>query len=136
MANQFIEDIMSFQFPVITPETEITEAIEQLQKFDLFGAPVQDKHGALVGFISEQQLLAPLLQSSYFCDGATQISELMTTEPLAVSKNTTVLDLATQMQQDKPKIYPVIQADKVIAIVTRSHVINALRDNYLSCSKH
>ncbi|KZN60280.1 CBS domain-containing protein [Pseudoalteromonas luteoviolacea] len=136
MANQFIEDIMSFQFPVITPETEITEAIEQLQKFDLFGAPVQDKHGALVGFISEQQLLAPLLQSSYFCDGATQISQLMTTEPLAVSKNTTVLDLATQMQQDKPKIYPVVQADKVIAIVTRSQVINALRDNYLSCSKH
>ncbi|KZN36083.1 hypothetical protein N480_19020 [Pseudoalteromonas luteoviolacea S2607] len=136
MANQFIEDIMSFQFPVVTPETEITEAIEQLQKFDLFGAPVQDKHGALVGFISEQQLLAPLLQSSYFCDGATQISQLMTTEPLAVSKNTTVLDLATQMQQDKPKIYPVVQADKVIAIVTRSHVINALRDNYLSCSKH
>ncbi|MBQ4812786.1 CBS domain-containing protein [Pseudoalteromonas luteoviolacea] len=136
MANQFIEDIMSFQFPVITPETEITEAIEQLQKYDLFGAPVQDKHGALVGFISEQQLLAPLLQSSYFCDGATQVSELMTAEPLSVRKHTTVIDLATQMQQDKPKIYPVIHADKVIGIVTRSHVINALRDNYLSCSKH
>ncbi|MBQ4838925.1 CBS domain-containing protein [Pseudoalteromonas luteoviolacea] len=136
MANQFIADIMSTQFPTITPDTEITEAIEQLQTFGLFGAPVQDFQGKLVGFISEQQLLAPLLQSSYFCDGANQVAQLMSTETLSVKKEMTVVDLAAQMQQNKPKIYPVVEEGKVIAIVTRSQVINVLKENYLSCSTH
>ncbi|KNC68565.1 CBS domain-containing protein [Pseudoalteromonas ardens] len=136
MAKQFISDIMSTQFPLITPDTEITEAIAQLEKFALFGAPVQDRNGKLVGFISEQQLLAPLLQSSYFCDGATQVGQLMRKDTLSVSKTTTVVDLATQMQQDKPKIYPVVDNDKVIAVVTRSQVLSALKENYLSCSTH
>ncbi|QTL36609.1 CBS domain-containing protein [Pseudoalteromonas viridis] len=136
MAKQFIADIMSTQFPLITPETEITDAIAQLEKFALFGAPVQNSEGKLVGFISEQQLLTPLLQSSYFCDGATAVGQLMRTETLSVSRTTTVVDLATQMQQDKPKIYPVIENDKVIAVVTRSQVLSALKENYLSCSAH
>ncbi|KID55606.1 hypothetical protein JF50_20690 [Pseudoalteromonas luteoviolacea] len=136
MAKQFISDIMSAQFPKITPDTDITDAIAQLQQFGLFGAPVQDSEGHLVGFISEQQLLAPLLQSSYFCDGSSQVAELMSTETLSVTKATTVVDLATQMQQNKPKIYPVLEDEKVVAIVTRSQVIAALKENYLSCSAH
>ncbi|MCG7563926.1 CBS domain-containing protein [Pseudoalteromonas sp. McH1-42] len=136
MAKQFISDIMATQFPLITPDTEITQAIAQLEKFALFGAPVQDCNGKLVGFISEQQLLAPLLQSSYFCDGATQVGQLMRKDTLSVSKTTTVVDLAAQMQQDKPKIYPVVDNDKVIAVVTRSQVLSALKENYLSCSAH
>ncbi|AOT09978.1 CBS domain-containing protein [Pseudoalteromonas luteoviolacea] len=136
MAKQFISDIMSGQFPNITPDTEITDAIEQLHKFGLFGAPVQDSQGKLIGFISEQQLLAPLLQSSYFCDGANQVAELMSTDTLSVTQETTIVDLATQMQQNKPKIYPVLEDEKVIAIVTRSQIIAALKDNYLSCSAH
>ena len=94
-----------------------------------------DAQKQLIGFISEQQLLNPLLQNSYFCDGKIIAQDLMSKDVLAVKSNMLVVDLATQMQGDKPKIYPVVEDNKVIGLVTRSRVINALKQAYLSCAK-
>ena len=132
---QAIKDMMTSQFPTIYAHTELTDIIEQLQSHGLFGAPVVDAQKQLIGFISEQQLLNPLLQNSYFCDGKITAQDLMSKDVLAVKSNMLVVDLATQMQGDKPKIYPVLEDNKVIGLVTRSRVINALKQAYLSCAK-
>ncbi|GMM86855.1 CBS domain-containing protein [Pseudoalteromonas sp. MTN2-4] len=132
---QAIKDMMTSQFPTIYAHTELTDIIEQLQSHGLFGAPVVDAQKQLIGFISEQQLLNPLLQNSYFCDGKIIAQDLMSKDVLAVKSNMLVVDLATQMQGDKPKIYPVVEDNKVIGLVTRSRVINALKQAYLSCAK-
>lgn len=132
---QAIKDIMTSQFPTIYAHTELTDIIEQLQSHGLFGAPVLDAQKQLIGFISEQQLLNPLLQNSYFCDGKIIAQDLMSKDVLAVKSNMLVVDLATQMQGDKPKIYPVVEDNKVIGLVTRSRVINTLKQAYLSCAK-
>ncbi|TMO53535.1 CBS domain-containing protein [Pseudoalteromonas phenolica] len=132
---QAIKDIMTSQLPAIYAHTELTDIIEQLQSHGLFGAPVVDAQKQLIGFISEQQLLNPLLQNSYFCDGQITAQDLMSQDVLAVKSNMLVVDLATQMQGDKPKIYPVVENNKVIGLVTRSRVINALKQAYLSCAK-
>ncbi len=132
---QAIKDIMTSQFPTIYAHTELTDIIEQLQSHGLFGAPVVDAQKQLIGFISEQQLLNPLLQNSYFCDGKIIAQDLMSKDVLAVKSNMLVVDLATQMQGDKPKIYPVVEDNTVIGLVTRSRVINALKQAYLSCAK-
>lgn len=132
---QAIKDIMTSQFPAIYAHTELTDIIEQLQSHGLFGAPVVDAQKQLIGFISEQQLLNPLLQNSYFCDGKITAQDLMSKDVLAVKSNMLVVDLATQMQGDKPKIYPVVEDNTVIGLVTRSRVINALKQAYLSCAK-
>ena len=132
---QAIKDIMTNQFPAIYAHTELTDIIEQLQSHGLFGAPVIDAQKQLIGFISEQQLLNPLLQNSYFCDGKIIAQDLMSKDVLAVKSNMLVVDLATQMQGDKPKIYPVVEDNKVIGLVTRSRVINALKQAYLNCAK-
>ena len=132
---QAIKDIMTNQFPAIYAHTELTDIIEQLQSHGLFGAPVLDAQKQLIGFISEQQLLNPLLQNSYFCDGKIIAQDLMNKDVLTVKSNMLVVDLATQMQGDKPKIYPVVEDNKVIGLVTRSRVINALKQAYLSCAK-
>ena len=132
---QAIKDIMTHQFPAIYAHTELTDIIEQLQSHGLFGAPVLDAQKQLIGFISEQQLLNPLLQNSYFCDGKIIAQDLMSKDVLAVKSNMLVVDLATQMQGDKPKIYPVVENNTVIGLVTRSRVINALKQAYLNCAK-
>ncbi|MEI5640162.1 MULTISPECIES: CBS domain-containing protein [unclassified Pseudoalteromonas] len=134
MSQLFIRDIMSPDYPILTPETELTDAIQQLQKHHLIGAPVVDEARRLVGFISEQQLLKPLLDSSYFCDGKNHLGELLASPALQVSPQTTVVDLATQMQSNSPKVYPVVAEQKVVGIVTRSQVVAALTKSYLSCA--
>jgi predicted transcriptional regulator len=136
MLNTKVKDFMQQKLPHITPETEMTIAIAELQKFKLLGAPVFDENKCLVGFISEQELLEPLMQSSYFCDGVVKVSQLMRSEVVTVNGDTNIIELAEQMKPGKPKNYPVVDGDKVIGMISRAHVLKALYDNYLSCETH
>ncbi|MFQ3257987.1 MAG: putative transcriptional regulator [Gammaproteobacteria bacterium] len=136
MLNTKVKDFMQRKLPNITPDTEMTTAIAELQKFKLLGAPVFDKDKCLVGFISEQELLKPLTQSSYFCDGMVKVSQLMQTEVVTVSGDTNIIELAQQMQPGKPKNYPVVEGVKVIGMISRADVLKALYDNYISCQTH
>ncbi len=128
-----IKDIMSPHIPEIYAHTELTEIVAQLHKHHVFGSPVINQNKQLIGFISEQHLLEPLIQNSYFCNGQTTAQVLMTTGVLSVESTLSVLDLALQMQGNKPKVYPVVSDNKVIGIVTRSQVITALKAEYLKC---
>ncbi|WP_440054687.1 CBS domain-containing protein [Pseudoalteromonas sp. T1lg65] len=134
MSQLYIRDIMSPEVPFITPDTELTDAICLLQQYQLIGSPVVDNNKHLLGFISEQQLLKPLLQSSYFCDGKVTVAELMSESAVSVQPNNTVIDLAEAMLGNKPKVYPVVEENKVIGLVTRSQIVSALKLLYLSCA--
>ena len=133
MLNTKVQDFMQRKLPHITPNTEMTTAISELQKFNLLGAPVFDDNKSLVGFISEQELLKPLMRSSYFCDGVVKVSQLMQTEVVTVNADTNIIELAEQMKTGKPKNYPVVEGDTVIGLIGRSDVLKALFDNYVSC---
>ena len=105
MLNTKVKDFMQRKLPHITPNTEMTTAISELQKFNLLGAPVFDDNKSLVGFISEQELLKPLMRSSYFCDGVVKVSQLMQTEVVTVNADTNIIELAEQMKTGKPVSY-------------------------------
>lgn len=136
MLNTKVRDFMQHKLPHITPTTEMTAAISELQKFKLLGAPVFDDNKCLVGFISEQELLKPLMQNSYFCDGVVKVSQLMRTDVVTVSGDMNIIELAEQMQPGKPKNYPVVDGTTVIGMIGRSNILKALYDNYVSCQEH
>ena len=136
MLNTKVKDFMQHKLPNITPDTEMTTAIAELQKFKLLGAPVFDSNKFLVDFISEQELLKPLMQSSYFCDGVVKVSQLMQTEVVTVNGDTNIIELAEQMRPGKPKNYPVVDGEKVIGMISRADILKALYDNYLACQTH
>ena len=135
MLNTKVKDFMQRKLPNITPETEMTTAISELKKFKLMGAPVFNEDKCLVGFISEQELLKPLMQNSYFCDGVVKVAQLMQTDVVTVSGDTNIIELAEQMKTGKPKNYPVVEGTTVIGMIGRSDILKALFDNYLSCQK-
>ncbi|MGJ8485212.1 CBS domain-containing protein [Pseudoalteromonas sp. SYSU M81236] len=136
MLNTKVQDFMQRKLPHITPETEMTTAISELQKFKLLGAPVFDDNKSLVGFISEQELLQPLMQNSYFCDGVVKVKQLMRTDVVTVSSDQNIIELADSMQTGKPKNYPVIEDGKVVGMISRGDVLKALYENYVSCQEH
>ncbi|WMN58495.1 CBS domain-containing protein [Pseudoalteromonas xiamenensis] len=131
-----VKQIMTTQFPHVFASMELTQALDAMNNYGVFGTPVIDQAGYLIGFISEQQMLKPLLDNSYFCNGQLAVGDLMSTEPLSVSPEMNVVDLAQLMDGNKPKIYPVVENGKVIGLVTRGRVIHALKQDYLSCSCH
>ena len=121
------------QLPNITANTEITAAIAELKKYQLLGAPVLGNNRELIGFISEHELLKPMLNNSYFCDGAIKVKDLMRTDVIAIDANMSIADVAERMLQAQPKNYPVVESNKVIGLINRSQVLSALAASSLRC---
>lgn len=121
------------QLPALSADTEITHAISELRKHRLLGAPVLNEQRELIGFISEHELLKPMLNSSYFCDGVIKVKDLMRTDVVAVDAHTSIADLAERMLLTQPKNYPVVENNKVIGLINRSQILSALASSYLRC---
>lgn len=121
-----IIDNMDRQPVLLQASMSIAEAVDMLLKHQKMGAPVVDKQKHLVGFLSQQDCLAVMLKSSYHCDLVATVEDCMKTEVLFVSPQESILQLAEQMVGPKPKIYPVVDAGKVIGTINRTDVLKAM----------
>ncbi len=117
---------MDRQPVLLQASMSIAEAVDMLLKHQKMGAPVVDKQKHLVGFLSQQDCLAVMLKSSYHCDLVATVEDCMKTEVLFVSSQESILQLAEQMVGPKPKIYPVVDAGKVIGTINRTDVLKAM----------
>lgn len=121
-----VRDIMSRDCYRVSPNASITTLAEGLALHRLPGAPVVDDADRLVGFISEQDVMGRVLDSIYHDDEAPLVKEMMRHEVLSVSPNKSITDLAQEMLGPKPKIYPVVEQQRLIGIVTRRDILVAL----------
>ena len=94
MKELIVQDFMQPTFPTIHADTEVTEAILKLKDYSLISAPVLDQNKRPVGYLSEHELLKPLLHASYHCDSNLKVSDVMRHESLTVNANTSLLNLA------------------------------------------
>ena len=121
-----IRDHMSRLTHSLSPQLGLAEALDRLHQADSSGLPVLDDQKRLIGFLSEQDCIPSLLTGSYHCDSRTRVEDLMGRTPLFV-------DLARQMTGAKPKIYPVREGDKVVGIINRRQVMQALNAQMKQC---
>ena len=92
-----------------------------------------DDQKRLIGFLSEQDCIPSLLTGSYHCDSRTRVEDLMSRTPLFVSPDDSILDLARQMTGARPKVYPVLEGGKVVGIINRRQVMQALNAQMKQC---
>ena len=128
-----IRDHMSRLTHFLTPQLGLAEALDRLHHSGLSGLPVLDDQQQLVGFHSEQDCIPSLITGSYHCDTRTQVEDMMSRTPLSVDPDDSILDLARQMTGAKPKIYPVLEQGKVIGIISRHQVMQALNQQMKGC---
>ena len=128
-----IRDHMSRLTHFLTPQLGLAEALDRLHHSGLSGLPVLDDQQQLVGFLSELDCIPSLITGSYHCDTPTQVEDMMSRAPLSVDPDDSILDLARQMTGAKPKIYPVLDQGKVIGIISRHQVMQALNQQMKGC---
>ena len=128
-----IRNHMSRLTHFLSPQLGLAEALDRLHQADASGLPVLDDQKRLIGFLSEQDCIPSLLTGSYHCDSRTRVEDLMSRTPLFVSPDDSILDLARQMTGAKPKIYPVREGDKVVGIINRRQVMQALNAQMKQC---
>ena len=128
-----IRNHMSRLTHFLSPQLALAEALDRLHQADASGLPVLDDQKRLIGFLSEQDCIPSLLTGSYHCDSRTRVEDLMSRTPLFVSPDDSILDLARQMTGARPKVYPVLEGGKVVGIINRRQVMQALNAQMKQC---
>lgn len=121
-----VSDVMSNHIAPIRCGTPLADVVRVLLENHISGLPVVDENRHLLGFVSEQDCIHALLVSNYHCEGDPIVDDVMFREPLSISPGTAIVDLAQKLGSGKPKVYPVVEHQKLIGIVTRTAVLAEL----------
>ncbi len=111
----------------------VAHAVEKLLRAKQIGGPVLDEDKRVIGWISEQDCLQKMIESSYHCESAALVEDMMRTDVLSLKLNASVLDVGQQMLGPKPKAYPVVDEDRLVGIIARSDILRAIDLHLSSC---
>jgi CBS domain-containing protein len=138
--------IMSRHVVTVSPQTSIVEAAKIMLQRHISGLPVLDRAGRLVGIVSEGDfirraeigtgrrrgrwltfLFGPGRMATEFVhEHGRTVADIMTTDPLTISENTTLEDVVGLMEKNNIKRLPVLRDNAVVGIVTRSNLLQAV----------
>lgn len=117
-------------FVKLKPDQEIGEVIKIFNKYRIFGAPVVDDLGNLVGMISGTDCIKAGLQSNFDTSFRGLVSEFMTPEVTTVDADYSCLYVAEMFLKDNYRRYPVVDNGNVIGMIGRTDVLKSL-EKYL-----
>ncbi len=134
MSDLTVSALMGKHPTAIALGTELTQVVDKLLQHKATGLPVVDESQRVVGFVSEQDCLRKLLVSSYHCEGSLIVDAFMHAPPLTVAETDSVVNVAELMVTQKPKIYPVVDAqNRLVGMLSRHQVLKALKDTRRAC---
>lgn len=117
----------------LTADMPLVSAVTTILDSGYIGLPVVDSEHRVIGFLSEFDCLPHLLTDSYHCDSHMVVGDIMRGDPLTVQPNMSVVDLALQMGLDKPKVYAVVEGERLQGIITRSMLMKELNESLKNC---
>jgi len=150
MTELVARDIMTPDPVTISPDTTVTDAAHLMAEKRVGALPVLDDQGALVGLVSEGDLIMQdvkvhfptylsLLGGYIFAPGAADrfesalrkavgatVQDVMTADPITVSPEALVTDVATLIIERDIARVPVVENDVLIGIVSKSDIVRSL----------
>ena len=128
MQSILVKDYMDQNPHAIQHSASICDVVKVLAKDAMTGAPVVDETNTLVGFISEQDCIRELLNEAFYVQESSAVTKLMVTNVLTVNPYTSIIEVAEDMSKGPPKNYPVVDDGKLVGILSRRSVLEALID--------
>jgi CBS domain-containing protein len=138
--------IMTRSVITVTPETSVVDAANIMLQRHVSGLPVVNSAGHLVGIISEGDFIrrseigtqrqrgrfmkfilgAGKEASDFVHEHGRKIAEIMTPEPLTINEDTDLEKIVEIMEKNNVKRLPVTRGDKLVGIVSRSNLLQAV----------
>jgi CBS domain-containing protein len=147
-AKVLASDIMTRDVAVVHPESTLLAAVKLMASRGISGLPVVDEHGALVGMMSEGDVLGwhegfsqrevrwlDLLADGFelapdflrnIQEQHRKIKALMSSNPITVTETTPAREIASLMHAHGIKRVPVMRDRKLVGIVSRADLVRAL----------
>ena len=134
MKNLQVSNFMTEKSIYFKKEMTIESAVVKLLNSKYIGGPVLDDAGRVIGWLSEQDCLAKMLEASYYCELAALVEDVMVNTPIFVKQDMSIVDLAQKMLVNKPKIYPVVdEEDKFVGLIARKDVLRGMSELIENC---
>ena len=139
-------DIMTPSVITVVPDTPVREIAKLLCARRISGVPVVDPNGAIVGIVSEGDLMKHVgaigeqrrswwlrlfadestLARDYSKTHARVARDVMTSGLVKVTPTASVAEIANMLERHHIKRVPVVQDGRLVGIVTRANLLQAL----------
>ena len=143
------KDIMAREIITISPEAKTLDAARILLERRINGLPVVDADGRLVGILCQSDLVAqqkrlslpsffnlldgliPLASTKTWEQeiqriGANTVAQAMTADPVTVSPDTSLEEIASLMVDRKLHTLPVVENGKLVGVVGKEDILRTL----------
>jgi CBS domain-containing protein len=144
-------EIMTTEVVTVTPETSLKDLARKFVETRYSNMPVVDADGALLGVISETDLVEQqkplhiptvmaLFEGVFYLDSeksfkeqvdrvtATTVGELCNKKPVTCSPGATIREIAALMSKYKVHLLPVVENNAMIGVVARLDLIRTMED--------
>ena len=141
-------DVMTREVISVKPDTPVSEIAKILYGHHISGVPVVNADDRLVGIVSEGDLMAHVgavgsetprrswwlglltdsasIAAEYSRTHARMASDIMSTKLVTVREDTPLREVARLLEKHRIKRVPVLRNDKLVGIVTRANLVQAL----------
>ena len=139
-------DVMQRELITTTAETAIDDAVRLMVAHRISGLPVVDATGALLGILSEGDLLRRTelgtqartpawigwltgqgrAAREYVREHARKVGEIMTTPAISVAPQTELAEVVALMESRRIKRVPVVEDGRLVGMLTRCDLMRAL----------
>jgi acetoin utilization protein AcuB len=131
--RHLVQDWMTHDPITIDPQTTLPEASRLMKECSIRRLPVVD-NGRLVGIVTlgdlreaspSQATSLSIYELNYLLSRLT-VGEIMTREPISIAPDTSIEAAARLMLEHKIGSLPVVDANKVVGIITESDIFRLL----------
>jgi CBS-domain-containing membrane protein len=138
--------IMVSDVITVKPDDTVQDVAGLLVVNCISAVPVVDESGSIVGIVSEGDLLRrvenrtaherpwwlkllmgrELLAAEFIREYGRKVADVMTREVISAEPDTPIADIASLLERHRIKRVPIIQDGKIVGIVSRANLIQAL----------
>ncbi len=118
-------DIMTRKVYTIFPEAGVQEVAQLLSRKSISGVPVIDKDGKMIGIVTEADIIGKVNREDL------RVADIMSPEIIVVDEETPVGEIAMLLTERKIKRVPVMQHGKLVGIVCRADIVQAVAQGHV-----
>jgi CBS domain-containing protein len=119
-------DIMTRRVHITTPQASVQEVAQLLYRERISGVPVIDESsGQIIGMITEADIIKNIERDDL------KVAEVMSRQLFMVDEDTPVGEIAALLAERRIKRVPVVRAGRVVGIVSRADIVQAVALGHL-----
>ena len=118
-------DIMTSNVYTTSPEVSVQEVAQLLVQKDISGVPVINRDGQIIGIVTEADIIGKVNREGLY------VADIMTPELIFVDEETQVGAIAMLLVERKIKRVPVMRNGKLVGIICRADIVNAVAQGHL-----